>query len=281
MIRTLFTRKESPAQNLQQALGTPDLPSFPDLVWRVLEMLQDPEVPLTKTGRLIAADPGLSAQLIKTVNCAAYGLPNRVNSASHALSMLGPRKVESIVLSIAVKKALPTHFKGGFDPAGFWRSSAIRAVTASSLARLLDPASADLSFTAALLQDMAVPLIARHNHKAYAPVLSAWRAGEEGLDVLEHEMLGYTHAEIAGWMSEKWAFPEDLRKAIQDHHNLDQGPTAVTLVALLKEGENDEGTELLMETVREHYGIGTDRIALLLKRCEEEAKQLTQLLAGL
>jgi len=55
----------------------------------------------------------------------------------------------------------------GIDLAGFWRTSAHRACLARRIASTLDPASQMEAFTAGLLQDMAIPVLAAAHGERY------------------------------------------------------------------------------------------------------------------
>lgn len=104
------------------------------------------------------------------------------------------------------------------------------------------PASKGECFSAALLGDMAIPLILTVKGGEYAPILSSWREDGHELAGLEHQASGWTHAFAAGCMSEHWKFPESLVQAIGAHHdeaggdNLTCGLQCVRVAGLLREG---------------------------------------------
>ncbi len=276
----LFKRKPDPRENLRSVLGEQRLPSFPNLLWNVLEKLRDPEASMGEIGRLLSLDPGLSVKLLRTVNCAGTGVRKQVNSVSHAVVLLGRRQVESMVLAVAVQDALPAHQTGAFSSADFWKTAAHRAVTAHSLARIVEPAVADLSFTAALLQDMALPLLTLHRAHDYAPVLEAWHGGDGELEELEEQALGFHHAQVGDWMSETWTFPADLRAAIGDHHGGDGAPAPVQLVSQIRNADDADGQEFLLEGMRGRYGFNPDRTLRVMAAGEEQVRELSKLLAA-
>ncbi len=276
----LFKRKPDPTANLRQVLGSAQLPSFPSLLWTVLEKLRDPEASMAEVGRLLSLDPGLSVKLLRTVNCAGSGVRKQINSVSHAVMLLGRRRVESMVLAVAVQDSLPSHKTGVFSTDDFWRTAAHRAITANNLARIVEPAVADLSFTAALLQDMALPLLTLHRAQEYAPVLEAWYGGDGQLEVLERQAMGFDHAMVGDWMSESWTFPGELRHAISDHHGGDNAPVPVQLVSAIRSTEDAQGQEVLIEGMRENYGFDPDRTIRVMLSGEDQVKELSALLAA-
>lgn len=276
----LFKRKPDPKANLISALGDATLPSFPSLLWKVLEKLRNPEASMGEIGQLLSLDPGLSLKLLRTVNCAGTGVRKPINSVSHAVTLLGRRRVESMVLAVAVQDALPSHKTGAFDTTDFWHTAAHRAVTAHSLARIVEPAVADLSFTAGLLQDMALPLLTLQRPVEYAPVLAAWHGGDGELEALERQAMGFDHAEVGDWMGESWAFPPELRGAIGDHHGGGGAPVPVNLVSQIRDIDDAKGQEFLLEGMRTHYGFNPDRTLRVMAAGEDQIRELSSLLGA-
>ena len=76
-----------PHQELARCLGRAQLPSFPALQIRILDTLRDPDAHTSRLVELIAADPGLTVQLLRAVNTAAFGAPGRVSSVSQAVRL--------------------------------------------------------------------------------------------------------------------------------------------------------------------------------------------------
>ena len=159
----LFQRKPAatPEENLREVLGERELPTFPAVVTRALQSLRNLDAPLAEAGDSIEADPGLSVRVLRTVNSAALSMRHEIRSIHHALSLLGRNQVESILIGAAVRDAIPNKAARGFEAKRFWGTSAVRAVVAGHLAELIDPSRRSECFTASLLQDLAVPLLAQ------------------------------------------------------------------------------------------------------------------------
>jgi len=281
----LFKRKkQDPRAELTKALGGAELPTFPAILMQVLESLRDEKASLSKIADLVSADPGLSVKVLRTVNCAAYGLRRRVDNIAHAVNLLGRGRLESIVLAMAVNDSMPSTPVPGFKPRRFWRAAARRASAAQALAEVLDPKSRAVSFTAALLQDMAVPLLA-HNRGGYAPVLEQWRQDGGSLEDMERSEFGWDHAEVATWISAEWEFPEPLAAAIGGHHGADEpelkSPAPVQLVALM--GEEDDrrlDIEPMVETARDRFGAPPDRVVAAVELGLERYEDVARLFAA-
>ncbi|MEM1418333.1 MAG: HDOD domain-containing protein [Myxococcota bacterium] len=255
-------RKRAKAQ-MKAALGEFELPSFPGTVLDALAALRDPCLTMSEIADRLAADPGLCARVLSVAGSTAYALRHPVRDVGHAVALLGRGEVEALVLSVAVPRLLPDQPTPSFDSSRFWRASARRATTAKRLAEVLEPGRKAEAFTASLLQDMAVPLLAQVHGESYAKLLEAWRHDGGDLAKRELDQLGFDHATIGGSVGEKWGFPPGLVAALGDHHTIDAGevPTSVRLVASLGEGDPGSEREVLVETAKSSFGIGSDKVA--------------------
>ena len=65
----MFKKKPlDPKAELQAVLGGYELPSFPALIMHALDKVRVENASLSEIAELVAADPGLSERLLKTVN---------------------------------------------------------------------------------------------------------------------------------------------------------------------------------------------------------------------
>jgi len=277
-----FKRTRDPEEELKALLGNYELPTFSAVAHRVLQELRNPEHTSASVAKLLSTDPGLSTSLLKTVNSAAFGLRNSIDSIPQAVAVMGSSALESLAVSVAVGNSLPRNSTPEFEFRRFWLASARRATTARALAGRLHPATAVQSYTAALLQDMAIPFLAHCKPEQYGPLLRHWHASADNLAELEQSELGWSHPQVAGWIAEHWGLPESLTAAIAAHHDTDAPPEdcppAVTLVSCLVENDDEPGTEQLIETVHARYAIPTDEIDALIRTSFDDADALAQLL---
>ena len=279
MFSFLKRRGTDPQAALKGALGSLALPSFSGIVMRTLQAIRDPDASVSSVAAVLSDDPGMSVRLLRLVNSAGRSGARKVESVDRAVAVAGMASVESLVLSIGVGSALPQPSVVGFDPRRFWETAARRAVIARSLAAELHPAAAGMSFTAGLLQDMAIPLLATARED-YRPVLEAWHAGEGRLAEMERSEFGWDHSEVATWVCDSWQLPEGLAEAIGGHHKSVDGlaaPPAVELVATLTETADSTDLDRLVALANERYGLAADRCVALVKEAEEGASELARL----
>ncbi len=255
-----------PKRKLVEALGGQKPPSFEAIVMRGLELLRDPNVALSVVGEELEKDPGVSVRILRLANSSAFATRHPVRSVPHAAALLGRSELESLLLSVAVRGVTPPDGGGPVRTSELWRLAAHRAAVARALARRFEPTLRSEAFTAALLLDMAVPLVASAQGARYAAVLERWLAGDGALHELEREAFGWDHAGVAGALAEQWRFPEALAAAVACHHDAEEAaegvPRAVAVCAVVERPDEEvEATvERLSARAAAAYGVEEDDV---------------------
>lgn len=281
MLSFFKKRKLSPEQVIADSLGDFDLPQFHAAVMTTLKLLRHPDSSFPEIASSIEVNPALVIKVLRTVNSAAFGVKRRIENINQAVSMLGRSKLESLVISMAVARALPKEPVLGFNSARFWQAAARRASIARSLADVLHPQSRSESFVAGLLQDMAVPLLATARTKDYGPILEHWHHNpDDTLESLESAEFGWTHTTVGASMASGWELPGKLVTAIGAHHEADVdeavGP-AVRLVGHIRETDEHPGVEALVEACRDEFGLEPDATVRRVDEALAHASQLARM----
>lgn len=234
--------------DLDKILHAAQLPALPQSAIRLLELSQDPKNGPVEFAISIETDPGLAGQVLKFVNSAYFGFSREISSVKLAITMVGIRTIKNFALWSAVFSLMPNPKCGPFDLKTLWQDSLRRALFARSFGKLLGMREAEEPFAAALLQDMAVPLLAKQLPEEYAQLLELREQGKVRLSQLEQERFGWTHYDAASRMGLQWNLPEEFITLVQHHTTLDDmlnapgtppGQLAVALSALLPAGADD------------------------------------------
>lgn len=232
----------------------------------------------------LSFDPGLSARLLSIANSAAFSPKSRIENLTQAIALVGLSQLESLVLGVGVAKGIPKQVCQWHDPAEFWLSSAKRAMVASELARILCPAKESECFTAAFLQDMALPFLACNRGDDYDPIFRKWHLEGGDLAQLEREAFEWDHAEVASWICAEWEFPENIALAIKNHHNpkVDHehetsGP--VRLVATLRECDEEGGVGEMIAKAEAAYNISRKKMRAIIEPSFDKAKDFARIIA--
>lgn len=275
MLNLLKSKKKDPGKELKSLFGDFELPSFNSTVMNVLRLLRDPESSIKDIGDQVRIDPGIHIKILQTVNSAAYGLASKISNIQHAVSLLGRSRLESIILSVAIKDSLPGTIFPYLSESRFWATSTKRASLAGALATHLHPTTKTESFTAAFLQDMAMPILMNKNKEKYSQILKNWFSNKESmLYEIEKDVLGYDHAYVGALMAEEWNLPEYLVNAVKGHHNDKENENvdpAVKLVSHLRYDDEDE-IYVFKEKCVSEYHIEEQLIDEIMNKALDDAK---------
>lgn len=251
-------RSPDPGAELREALGDFELPGFPEAALKGMSLLREPDASLHDVAVALELDPRLHVGLLATVNSAAFGLRRQVEQLEQAVTLLGPARVESVVVAVALSQARPK-VGGWFDDHAFSAHAARRAAVARALASQWEPAEAGNALGLGLMADMGVPLLARAHADRYR---SLWEGGGHGLglselDGVESDDLGHGHRHVGRLLLEHWKLPGALLDAKARWQEEGRAPLlSVELTANLPRGEEASWGEIL----REHPELpaGTD-----------------------
>jgi HD-like signal output (HDOD) protein len=216
----------SPRVDLKEVLADAQLAALPQSAIRLLELSRDPANGPGEFAVPIEADPGLTGQVLKFVNSSYFGFAREISSVNSGLKLVGVRTIKNFALWNAIFSLIPNPKCGPFDLKGLWQDSLRRALFARAVARLLGLKAADDVFTAALLQDMAVPVLAKAVPQFYLKLLEARHEGKNRLSALERRVFGWTHGEAAGALARQWNLPEDLVALVEGHSDLQRWSAA-------------------------------------------------------
>ena len=261
-----------------------DIPSFPAAVLNLLTKLRDPDISTNELAGDLETDPGLHVRVLKTVNSAAFGLSHKVSDVHHAVNLLGRSRLESLVLSVAVKNGLTGNNKAPWlNMKLFWATAARRAAIARGLSAELHPHVQGDMFTLGLLQDMGVSLLANREGDRYRDIYLNWQE-EDDFDLIEQEQLhfGTDHATLSAQLAEFWEFPESLVSAIAQHHQQHESselPLSAKIAALIKGPASADDSKMLAEKAQQLFGLDSHLTIDLIENVLQESQELAAALS--
>jgi putative nucleotidyltransferase with HDIG domain len=241
------------------------LTPIPQVAVRVMAMTRNPDCSLSDISKLVAYDAAVTANVLRTVNSAAYGLKRKVESIHEAVRILGMKQLVQIVfMSVAgnnLKRAYPGY---DLEAGALWKHSATSAFLAGKIGEAIKGTDVNLVFTAALLKDIGKVLLNQHVHDAAREIRNL--VFQEGNTFLEAEkkIIGIDHAELGGIIAKQWNFSDRMVSLIQNHHL--SGRDALT--------DKDACIIYLADTICFMIGVGTGTDGLAYRFVEPALKQL-------
>ncbi len=262
-----------PAAGLAEILDGYELPSFPRVVTTAIEKVSSVDADLSDVADTLRDDPGLSVHLLRLVNSASFAPRRPIVDLHQAVMMLGRNQLESILICLAVNKSLPTGGTPGFNSQLFWTTAAKRATVAAAFADVLDPSRRSENFTAALLADLALPVLAQQVD-GYGDVLLQAAESDDSLSDLELRKFAWTHQTVGGLMCATWEFPEKLADSIAHHHDPIEASDILPLVkvvAAVRDFDDDECRQGFTADVTQTFGLPSDQAESILETAFADA----------
>lgn len=198
-----------------------DLPAIPSMVAEVLRMTDDPLVDMADVTEVIERDPAMTAKILRVSNSPYYGMKQYVGTLKLALVILGVREVRNIVLGVAVFESLRDGVHASLVPQAFWSHSFLVGGLSKHLAAALSLGMQGEAFICGLLHDIGKLVLLRQLKTPYARLLESTGGHSATLCHAELSQFGFTHADAAAALAERWNFPKTLADAIHFHHARD------------------------------------------------------------
>jgi putative nucleotidyltransferase with HDIG domain len=202
----------------RSAIATSSLPSVPRLYLELTEVMRSGTAGAADAARVIQGDTAMAAKVLQLANSAYFGRRSPVSSITEAVAYLGLEALRALVLQTAAFYQFhPETPVVGFDVERLQRHCAHVARVAAAMAS--GKAARDDAFTAGLLHDVGLLVLASQNPTELTQMLAA--AGEAGRPLWEVERArhGLTHAEIGAHLLALWGLPLSVIDAVAGHHD--------------------------------------------------------------
>lgn len=254
------------------------LHSVPGIAQEILRLTGNTDFDVRRVVACVEKDPAMVAKILRIVNSSRYGLKRRVTSVRQAVTYLGQKSLRMITLSFGLVDSL-TRGRGAEVCEGYWK----RALSMSSVCARISLTHPDIAdddaYTAGLLADIGVLILAQLYGDTYLELSSTTPHGPE-LVQAERVMCGVSHPFLGARLLEKWELPETLVEAVGDHHELKDGAfpleVAVRAADLMADAlwtpcsPNVLAAKTLMH---EEFGMTTDSFIDLALECQNEIQE--------
>jgi putative nucleotidyltransferase with HDIG domain len=218
------------AEQLEQIpFFPPGIQVFPKL----MPLLKHDRYPTDELAEVVRVDTGLTADILRVCNSAAFGFKIRAQTVNEAILRLGVRELYTITSKVIAEPILGAggadRFLNGVD---LWRHSLATGSAAAVLAksRGTDP---EVAFTAGLLHDIGKVRLVQTVGKEYSAMVQEARGGFQPLYTLEAARWGIDHAVIGGQLLKNWGFPFNMRDAVLLHHSVMGSSVNLEFAALI------------------------------------------------
>ncbi len=198
--------------------GIEDLPPLPDVVQKILNIVNDEGAGAKDLARIINVEPSMTAKILKIANSSFYGLKQQVTTISHAVVILGFNEVKNLVLGYSIfSNLLSGNAKERKTSLDFWRHNIACGVAARVIGERVGYKNPEELFVVGLLHDIGKTIFYDYFTDQYRQVVQGALNHRKPLCVEEKERLGLTHAEVGFWLAKHWNLPAIIRDGIRFH----------------------------------------------------------------
>lgn len=190
-----------------------NLPTLPGIVAKLGKMAENPDTTTEQMGRVISKDHILASKLLKLVNSAFYGFPQRISSLNSAIILLGFNVIKSLIISASIFEVMEA------QDVELWEHSLGCAVVCNVLARHMGVKDPEEISTAGLIHDLGKVAIKMELPREYAMITQLSQEKKISRLEAEREILGLDHAEVGSWLAKSWNLPNKLVEPIACHHD--------------------------------------------------------------
>lgn len=207
---------------LEQVENTP---LFSKSATQLMQVVGEPGHDFDEIVKIVECDAELTAQLLRRVNSASFGLVTKVTSVARAVTYLGERLVVTIALSVCSSELFGQKLEGyECGENSLWEHSLKTAIASREIVLAGGvQTSPDVAFTAGLLHDLGKSVISNFMVGQASPILEKIDA-RNFTDFLEGEkaVLGIDHCAVGEALAERWDLPDVLVPPMVYHHHPDE-----------------------------------------------------------
>lgn len=198
------------------------LPTVPDLYHQITDLCESDRGTVEELGRVIGQDMAMTAMILKLANSAFFSLRQPVTSAAEAVSYLGIDMLKALVLVHGLFGQVGAFRIPAFTIQHLWQHSLAVGAASRRIAEAeeLGHKWANECFTAGLLHDVGILILASRFPEDYGRTLELNCQSGGDLETSEYHVFGATHAEVGAYLLALWGIPETVVQAAAHHHSI-------------------------------------------------------------
>ncbi len=260
------------------------LAPMPITAQRLLSVINDDDVSLAEIARIVEFDEALVSNTLRVANSVYFYRGKAVNDAKTAVVRLGTTNLFNLILGQYLRQlSIPAPLYD-LSEDDLWFHSTVASLAAEEIARVSSADIPQIAKVGALVHDVGKLIMVRYFKADYRQVLALSETRDLSYVEAERELFGCNHAEVGGAVAREWDFPDEVRDAIERHHDvplesshpvLDTVVMANLVAKTLAAGLGAEGLNFRVdENVRVRLGLEFKSFCRICSRVEEQIGQV-------
>lgn len=190
------------------------LPPFPENLERLLRLLGDPEVSFETLAAQLSHDPAMTADLIKYVNSAKYGMRKRIENLQDAVRIVGIQGLKDLVYPYGAHKLLDKYMA---KQRHLWQNATKVSFYAAEMAKefKFDRDDQSQAQIAGILYNLGQIILSFLHPDQSKKILDFCRTKGFSIELFDELTQAINPSDLGARIAEKWNFPEDLIQIIR------------------------------------------------------------------
>lgn len=275
-----FLRPELSVDDLLK--GDLQLTSPPIIYFELQKAIEDPSNSFNEAAFIIEKDAALALKLMKIVNSAFYGFPSSITSVTRAITIIGVRELQSLVLGTVIIDKFSNLPGTIMSMEEFWSRSLKCALISKELDVHLGGKYRDAAFLCGLLHDIGQLVFFRRVPELAREVELRLQSNIEknvGDDVIiEEDIIGFDHYRTGAALCRLWKLPEIIFESIDLHNH----PTNISpysdIAAITRLANHYCKLEIIPDEIASNkLGISTGEMNEVLDAVTEQFEEIFNL----
>lgn len=266
-------------------IDSTQLPTLSKTLFEIIEAEKADTVSfLGDIKKIVERDPLLSAHILKVANSPLYGFSQKVRTISHAIGLLGIRKIRTMAFSFSIFDFLKkVDYKIGFGETFnlILKKSLLISAVSIILARKTNYVNSEELYVAGLLTEIGCMIMFLNSPEKYCKIYSPT---DKRLLEKERKTFDTDHIDVGVTFCDRFNLPNFFKASILSHSELqiDSEHGKITFIAnqiaelLLSKDETEK--EFIFKEIENHT---KKLLHLSLSEIEETIKKLPDIFDGL
>jgi HD-like signal output (HDOD) protein len=274
---------------IQRLSEIQNLPTLPEIVLRIQELVMSEEGDAALLAKIIEQDPALTTKVLKVANSSFYGTTRgRISSISLAITRIGFNEIGHIALAVNFVRQF-SHRSTILDYKKFW----LHALTAAHFCQLIAsenvngsflPNDKHILFLAGLLHDIGILVYDQFFHREFENIIDQALLKEESFLVSEqHTVPNEMHGAIGSFLLELWKLDLTIIAAVRFHHSPEKAPENYRKFAQVTNlieyylcntilGSFEGSFQTDVENQLAEFGLTNNKVIELLRQAQHEVE---------
>lgn len=194
--------------------------TLPATFHKLSEAINSPTSSMDEIAEILGNDQSMCMRILELANSSFYGFPAKIETISHALTLIGAQQIRDLVLGTTVIEMFEGIPSNLVNMNSFWKHSIACGLSAKIIASLRREPNIERFFVLGLLHDMGRMVMFQKIPEIMTELIQQAPLRETPLYKLELETLQFTHEDVGADLMKQWKFPARLSETIRSHHQI-------------------------------------------------------------